>query len=264
MWKTTQYSMLNPTNNRLEVKKHSSLTQISSNASAVGRKLMNALILIAQDCLFRNPEQRIFSADIWVVKRLIGMTDGSNNTLKKELKKRRDDSVEYNIFENDKDKEWGTFGFLVVPKFISQGKWKPSKVTFEFPNTVLQMVKSPNVFVWINLVMLRGVEGKYAIALYEFAEDYKNVDWFNCPVPKFRQLMWIDEKQYKIFTMLEKRVLKTWTEEVNEKTDTTIHYTLKRKGRKVEAIKFKIEKKQDCPHPLSRNRFKVEFIVNLL
>ena len=56
--------------------------------------------------------------------------------------------------------------------------------------------------------MLRGVEGKYAIALYEFADDYMNIGWFHCSVPKFRKLMGIKNHQYKIFTMLEERVLK--------------------------------------------------------
>lgn len=71
MPKTTQISLFDVNQNRLEIKKHSSLTQISSGASAVGRKLMNALILIAQDSLHRNPIQRVFYADVGVVKWLI-------------------------------------------------------------------------------------------------------------------------------------------------------------------------------------------------
>lgn len=119
MNRSTQISLFDSNNNRLEIKKHSSLTQISSNASAVGRKLMNVLILIAQDHLHRNPNQRVFETDVGVVKRLIGMNDGSNNALKRELKKFKRDEMEYNLFKKDKENERGIFSFLSEAKIKS-------------------------------------------------------------------------------------------------------------------------------------------------
>lgn len=105
------------------------------------------------------------------------------------------------------------------------------------------MVKDPNIYVWINLLLFRGVESKHSMALYEFVKDYIKIGRFHLKVPQFRKLMGIKDNQYKIFTMLEKRVLKVGIDELNEKTDLEIQYSLERKGRKVEAIKLRMKYK---------------------
>ena len=104
-----------------EFKKHSSLVQMGNIATALGRKLMNCLICVAKDQLKRDAQQRVFVADIGIIKRLAGITDSDNTALKQELRNFSTTQFEYNIFNKDK-KEWGIFSFLAEVKIITQGK----------------------------------------------------------------------------------------------------------------------------------------------
>lgn len=52
--------------------------------------------------------------------------------------------------------------------------------------------------------------------------------------------MGIKEGQYKVFTMLKKRVLDVAVNDINEKTDLSVSYELERHGRKIESIRFSV------------------------
>jgi len=40
---------------------------------------------------------------------------------------------------------------------------------------VLDVIKHPNMFVKLNLLVIRGLDSKHSIALYEFLKDYLNI-----------------------------------------------------------------------------------------
>lgn len=73
MTKNGQVSLFEDKNTSWEIKKHSSIVQMSNVTTLVERKSMNALIRIAKDCLKRDPEQRIFTCEIGLIKRLAGL-----------------------------------------------------------------------------------------------------------------------------------------------------------------------------------------------
>lgn len=62
-----------------------------------------------------------------------------------------------------------------MAKIKTEGRGKPTTISFEFPSLVLEMVKNPNMFVKLNLLALRGLKSKHSIALYEFLKDYINL-----------------------------------------------------------------------------------------
>lgn len=82
------------------------------------------------------------------------------------------------------------------------------------------------MYVKLDLYIIRGLESKHSIALYEMMKDYQNLGQYNCSIDAFRKLMGIEEGQYKIFTMLRKRVLEKAVSEINDKTDIFIEYGL--------------------------------------
>jgi hypothetical protein len=53
-----------------EIKKHSSIVQMSNIATLQERKVMNALLRIAKDNLKRTPDDRVFTTDLGILKRL--------------------------------------------------------------------------------------------------------------------------------------------------------------------------------------------------
>ena len=66
---------------------------------------MNAMIRIAKDALKSNPEERLFTCDLGLVKSLCGLNDTNNIELKNALRSLADTKIEYNIFNKEK-REW--------------------------------------------------------------------------------------------------------------------------------------------------------------
>lgn len=109
------------------------------------------------------------------MKRLAGLKDSDNTTLKEALENLSKTVIKYNIFGKDNAHEWTVFSVLSMAQIKSEGRGKPTMVTFEFPSLVLEMVKNPNMFVRLNLLALRDLKSKHSIALYEFLKDYLNL-----------------------------------------------------------------------------------------
>lgn len=238
--RSTQISLFDGNDSYREIKKHSSMVQMTNVTTLQERKVMNSLIWIAKDMLKRQPDSGSFNCDLWILKRLSGLNDTNNEELKDALRNLVDTKVEYNIFNKDK-KERGVFSVLAEAKLQEQGRWKPTFVSFEFPSTVLEVVKNPNMYVRLDLLIIRDLKSKHSIALYEFLKDYQNIGRFRCGIEEFRKLMGIQPGQYEIFTMLRKRVLEKAVHEINEKTDLMVNYDLELAGRKTTAILFEMQ-----------------------
>ena len=151
--------------------------------------------------------------------------------------------IEYNILGKDKE-SWGIFAILSHAEIEVQGRGKRTLVSFEFPGKLLQAIKHPSIYVKLNLLVLRGLESKHSIALYEILKDYLNLGRLRLSTDAFRDLMGVQPGQYQYFTMLRKRVLDKSIHEINEKTDIKVSYELEREGRKFTAINFKMSSKE--------------------
>lgn len=71
-------------------------------------------------------------------------------------------------------------------------------------------------------------------------KDYQNIGRIRIEVDNFKKLVGIEPEQYKIFTMLKKRIIDTAVDEINEKTDLKVIYDLEKEGRKITAIVFRV------------------------
>ncbi len=70
MVKKSQISLFEGSGEVWEIKKHSSIVQMSNVTTLQERKAMNSLIWIGKDILKRNPNEREFKCDIGIIKRL--------------------------------------------------------------------------------------------------------------------------------------------------------------------------------------------------
>jgi hypothetical protein len=84
-------------------------------------------------------------------------------------------AVEYNIMHKDDANEWGIFRFISEVKIREEGVGKSTSISFEFPTSILETIKNPNMFVKLDLMIIRGLESKHSIVLYEFIKDYLNL-----------------------------------------------------------------------------------------
>lgn len=241
---TKQIALFESPQTKLEIKKHSSIVQMWNITTLQERKTMNALLWIAKDMLKRSPEERMFSCDIGLLKRLAWIRDNDNSELKEALRTLEGLKIEYNILGKDRRNERGIFRFLSEVKIVEEWVGKQTTISFEFPTTVLETVKNPQIFVKLDLLIIRGLESKHSVALYELLKDYINLWRLRCELGDFKRLMGIGEGQYTNFTMLRKRVLDCAVQEINEKTDIVASYELLKTGRLATGIAFKMQPKE--------------------
>ena len=227
------------TNQDKIIKKHSSLTQLWGKYTLIERKAMNALIYLAKDTLKKDPTSIVFVCELWTIKRLAWINSNDNGTLKKALRSLKLSSFEYNVLNKDKS-ERGIFNFLSEVKITSWGRGKKTIVTYQFPFSILEAIQHPNMFVKLNLYVMWTLSSKHSYVLYEIMTDYKNLGTYVFSIQNFRLALWIMDSQYRIFTMLKKRVIETAIEEINLKTDICLWYSLIKNGKKTESIKFSI------------------------
>ncbi len=83
----------------------------------------------------------------------------------------------------------------------------------------------------LDLLIIRDLNSKYSLALYELLKDYINLWQLKIRVDDLKKALWVlDNKWYKIFSEFNKRVLKPAIKEINDKTDITANYKWIKKG----------------------------------
>ena len=100
------------------------------------------------------------------------------------------------------------------------------------------------MFVKLDLTIIKCLESKHSIILYEFIKDYLNIGKIRCEIPLFKKLMGIQPKQYGNFTMLKKRVLDIAVQKINEKTDINISFDFEKTGMINTAVLFAMQPKK--------------------
>ncbi len=257
-----------------EIKKHSWLVHIDNRTSLQQRKAINAIIRIAKDQLKRNPDKRIFTVDLGLIKNMAWISRKDNTELKQALRQLVTMAIEYNILKKDKEDRW-VFSFLSAASIESETQGKSAVFKFELPTPIIDAIKRPNIYVKLNLLIARWLSSKHSLTLYEILKDYQNLWKIRFYIENLRRLLWIKPEQYKIFTMFRKRVIDTAIKEINWKTDIFVSYELEKKRKGYESIYFKVERqenntglhiKDDCEiiETLKRFGFKEHIIKRLL
>ena len=248
--------------NEVTLAKHSAVIQISNKISAIQRKCYNAFLYSAKKQLEENPGQFKFKIDAKVLLDFFQLGDKNYNILKEKLKELRKIEVEYNILGKDKKQNWGSFNILAGIEY------KDSKFIFSFPHQVLECLINPNVYTYIDLVIIKDLKSKYAIALYELLKDYKEIKELIIEIDKFRKLMGIKENQYTMFSTFRDKVINRAVSEINEseKIDFKVEYELRKSGRKYSHIKFLIKKiaKKEIKNQAIIESNKLDYLINLV
>jgi len=243
----------NPQTRTITIKKESDLTSVytSGELTVIQKKSLNCLIYITKEQLFENENRTSFKIDLSTLKDLIGDHSTNNIQLKDNIKALQKIIVEYNILQKNKEVTWGSFPLLAGAEI------KNGSVYFNFAFQVLNLIKNPQMYVILDLKILKNLTSKHSITLYEICKDWINISHMPIwNIEIFKKAMDIDPTKYVNFTDFRRFVLDKAVEEINEKTDIFLSYSLFNKSKKVdvtqhkrlpkvEAIQFHIRSKTD-------------------
>jgi len=223
---------------RLILKKHSAVIQMSNAITGVQRKAWNVLLYHAREALRRGFEGDTFEVPLAEVRRWTGIETTDPTKLRKALLDLMSVKVEVNLLGKDTE-EWEAF-VLLPWVAIRRGV-----VRFGLAPRIRQVLAHPRMYAPLDLGILRGLRGKYAIALYELARDYIGTGIPLMSLDEFRKLMGVKENEYRNFDNLRRRIIEPAVQEINQVTDLEISYTLfrARRTRRWASIKFSVLRK---------------------
>lgn len=207
------------------LQKESALTAIyaSGNLTTIQKKVFNAFLYIGKN-LVQSPSfaaEEGFLVPVSTLKSLIGDKSNNYTFLKKTVESLQDFTVESNALGKDKDTKWDRFS-LVAGATIEAGFLR-----FSFPHQIIDALKTPKMYVTLDLDEINRINKKYAISLYEIIEDYKKLPTLpKWSIEEFKRALDIPEKSYAKFPDLHKRVIEPTVIEINEKFEMGLEYIL--------------------------------------
>ena len=187
----------------------------------------------------RRPE----SALVTFTKKEYTELMGIDPSMKKERLKRYTKGLLSNIVTIDLPND----GYVQYPLFSL------AECTYEKNNMVVKIACNERLlsaffelaedkYVTYRLKNIIAMNGQYSIRLYTLLKD-KHFSW-KVPVDELREILGATTKAYKEFKDFNRLIIKRAVEEINEITDIFVEVEYIKKGRPVEAVKFKIKQKQ--------------------
>ncbi len=230
-------------NTKDAVIKHSAIIQITHKISLLEQHLFNALLAESFNDL---KTKQIHVISISTLKKYVPGIHSVKN-LKIMLKNLRDTSIEYNLFEKDKVKEWGVLSLLSGVRIGEFNKF----CYFSFTPELIPALSDPRIYSKINLNLQKKYKGgKAGWGLYELCWDYKSsISKGKTPEIGKTPTMTIDQLKdffgtppgkYSEYKSFNRRIILPAVKEVNKQTDIYITPELKKKGQAVHSIIFHV------------------------
>lgn len=208
----------------------------SSGLGLLQKKLFNVLLLHAYDQLLDVTTHEI---RLDALKKLIGYNSKNQEALKEALRAIRSVPVEFNLLGDGKDP-----GPWTITGLISEATLDGGICTYSFGPKMAAALYQPEIYVMINLHVMRLMTSSFSLSLYENTARFRKVGstgWI--PVAVVRKLLGATADLYDNFRHLNTRVLQPSLKECNEKSDLTLEMETQRqptKGRPVTHVRFKI------------------------
>lgn len=140
----------------------------------------------------------------------------------------------------DEQKEWGSVQFL-GEAYISDG-W----LYFEFPDTVRDIIKNPDLYNRISLRVIYLMGSRFSVLLYQYLCGYYKMTnpFIRFPMDDLHDYLGTRDKTSIHRPAIFKRtVLEKAKEEINKFAEFTVDYALVKKGRSIMAVDFHLKPK---------------------
>ncbi|MBC8553018.1 MAG: replication initiation protein [Candidatus Brocadiales bacterium] len=225
------------------VKKASTSVQMTNKMSLFQRRAWNYLLSLAYN------ELLIKDTYIRNLTHLMGLL-GVNRThvlyVKDEIEKMNGIMVRWNVLCKDKDGKWISEEYNAIPLLAgTRINIKDDVIEYAYSPLIRKDLHNPRMYAKINLSLGKLFKSKYTAALYELFVDYLNeklrhgqTPWIK--IEAYRELMGVEQTEYKLFRELNRWVIKKPINEIEKVTSFLIEVKTKKVGRKIDSIKFVI------------------------
>lgn len=167
---------------------------------------------------------------------MIGYNSNDMETLKAALRSLAETVAEWDMLDGRGRKEWG------VSALLSYAKLTDGVCEYAYSPALAEKLHDPKVFALINLNIQRRFTSGHALALYENCYRFLrtgSTGWWE--IGLFRKLMGVDESAYyETFKHLNAKIIKPAVEEINRSSNIVVTPELRRQGRAVAEIRFRI------------------------
>jgi len=218
---------------RGSVKKHVAAIHVSGKLTLLQRKLSNVLLLNAYDTLITN---QVHMIDARTLCLMIGYNSNDMDTLKASLRGLAETVAEWDMLDDQGQQEWG------VSSLLSYAKLKGGVCEYAYSPALATKLNDPKVFALINLNIQRKFTSGHALALYENCYRFVrtgSTGWW--PLDLFRRLMGVDGSDYyAVYKHLNAKIIKPAVKEVNKTSNIMVEPEIRKRGRAVTDIRFKI------------------------
>ncbi|MHA3915822.1 replication initiation protein [Halovulum sp. GXIMD14793] len=218
---------------RETVRKNVAAIHISGKLSLLQRKLSNVLLLNAYDALTSAASHTI---DARTLCMMVGYNSNDIDTLRASLRALAETVAEWDMLDEEGRQEWG------VSSLLSYAKLKGGVCEYAYSPALAQKLHDPKIYALININIQRNFTSGHGLALYENCYRFVrtgSTGWW--PLEVFRKLMGVDSSSYyESYKQLNAKIIKPAVAEVNKNSDIVITPEVRKKGRAVTDIRFRI------------------------
>ncbi|WP_298691508.1 replication initiation protein [uncultured Sulfuricurvum sp.] len=236
------------------IKKASGLIQMTNKLTRSQRAIYNYLLFVVKESLRTNPEQRRFEANVADIKQYTGAQNSAH--IKESILQMQEVKVSFNVLGKSK-KDWKKDIGLILDADTQEEGF----VSFSMEEELIGAINHPDIYGLVDLKVIKGMQSKHSVALYEFISDYLKIGKKRVYLDDFKVLMGIDpQKGYKRFCDLNARVISPAIKEINEKTSIALAVEPIYRGRKVTALEFRFIYKDEAIHQKKQFSKKEQFV----
>ncbi len=215
------------------LKKSTVLVDVS-DVGLLARRILNGAYFLAQG----DPDAETHVYDLRYFKWLINYANSNNNThLKRVIREAQKSAVQVNVVDpmNPSEENW-----MSVP-MLGAAAIKGRKIHFRIPSELRPQLRDPQRHAFLSMRILAGFSSIYALELYERLCVFRGSDtpWWS--IDEFKTMIRVDNlKIANDFRYFKRDILSPAIEQINETSDIDVAMNLKRTGRFISHISFRV------------------------
>lgn len=206
------------------------------------RKMFSSLIKNALRQEAFEPGRTSFSISLASLSHESGLNSNNTKYVKDTVNSLISTVVNWDYLAADRSTVWKASGLLAGAEL------EQSVLKYSFSDQIRSELLNPEIYALIDMRIAREFRRSHSLALWENTVRYEGIGiTAKIPLPKFRDLILGQDKasqSYKEYKLFKSKVLVPCIQEVNEVSDHTLELIEHKSGRSVEAVQFKVTRKQ--------------------